>query len=197
MSREEAWDGAGYEEPPRVRTQKVRGGDVWRQVRRAWEGGETAQSCARRFDVGLDNLWRRRAKENWSRTRPEDPTPEPAVGWERHAAQLKTVFEARLAEVRELALHLADTLAGREIEDVSAWHLGFLFHQRAERLGPGTAEADRARVTARGDDWAGDVWDAEGRLRPLWEIDQALMRRWRDDWRAEQGLPEGVATDVP
>lgn len=188
-----SWDVA----PPTGRAQKVRGDAVWRQVRRAWEGGETAQSCARRFDVGLDNLWRRRAKENWSRDRPEDPVPEPTVGWDRHAEGLLEAFEARLAEVRELALHLADTLAGREIEDVSVWHLGFLFHQRAERLGPETAAADREKVRARGDDWADDVWDADGRLKPLAAIDRALMRRWREDWRAEQGLPEGVAAWAP
>lgn len=186
-----------FGEPPAGRAQKVRGDDVWRQVRRAWEGGETAQSCARRFDVGLDNLWRRRAKEDWSRDRPEDPVPEPTIGWDRHAEGLLETFEARLAEVRELAVHLADTLAGREIEDVSVWHLGFLFHQRAERLGPETAAADREKVRARGDDWADDVWDAAGRLKPLAAIDRALIRRWREDWRAEQGLPEGVAAWAP
>jgi hypothetical protein len=32
---------------------------------------------------------------------------------------------------------------------------------------------------------------------PLATIDHALMRRFRDDWRAAQGLPDGVAADVP
>lgn len=183
--------------PPGGRGQKVRDGDTWRQVRRAWEAGETAQSCARRFDVGLDNLWRRRAKENWSRDRPDDPAPEPTIGWDRHAAQLLAAWEDRLDEVRELARHLADTLAGRPIENVNAWHLGFLFHQRAERLGPETAAEDHERARARGDDWTDDMWDADGRLRPLATIDRALMRRFRDDWRAAQGLPDGAAPDVP
>ena len=184
-------------EPASGRGQKVRDDDTWRQVRRAWEGGETAQSCARRFDVGMDNLWRRRAKENWTRGRAEAPVPEPVIGWDRHAADLLHAFQDRMAEVRELALHLADTLAGRQIEDLNAWHLGFLIHQRAQRLGPETAAEDRAKALARGDDWVDDVWEADGRLKPLWVIDEALMRRFRDDWRRTQGLPDGVAPGVP
>ncbi|MDZ4364641.1 hypothetical protein [Brevundimonas sp.] len=45
--------------------QKIRSGHIWEEVRRAWEAGETAASVARRYDVGMDNLWRRRAKEGW------------------------------------------------------------------------------------------------------------------------------------
>lgn len=195
------WDegGSAWDLPPPGgrSTHKVRGPETWRQVRRAWEAGETAQSCARRFDVGLDALWRRRAKENWSRGRPEDPSPEPPEGWEAHAARLVEAFERRLAEVRELAVQLADAIAGRPVEDISVWHLAFLYHQRAEKLGPETAAEDRERVRARGDEWFDDFWDANGRLKPLHLMDRAMRARFRDDWRAEQGLPEGAAAGVP
>jgi hypothetical protein len=43
--------------------QKLRSEETWAEVRRGWERGETGASLARRYDVGLANLWRRRAAE--------------------------------------------------------------------------------------------------------------------------------------
>lgn len=39
---------------------RIRPEAVWAEVRRAWEGGETARSAARRYDVGVHALWKRR-----------------------------------------------------------------------------------------------------------------------------------------
>ena len=58
---------------PMYRVRKLRSDETWAEVRRAWEAGETAALLARRYDVGLDNLWRRRASEGWERRRGADP----------------------------------------------------------------------------------------------------------------------------
>lgn len=176
---------------------KYRDEETWAMVRRAWEGGETAQSCARRFDVGMDNLWRRRAKENWLRRRPEDRPPEPLEGWERHARDKLDAFTTRLAEVRGVATLLARMMAGELIEEAPIWHLGFIYIWRAEHLGPETGEADRERVKARGEPWFDVFWDEAGRLRPAAAMDRALIHHLRDDWRKEAGLPDGAAPNVP
>lgn len=46
---------------PHFNTSKIRDEDTWAEIRRGWEQGETGASLARRYDVGLANLWRRRA----------------------------------------------------------------------------------------------------------------------------------------
>ena len=52
---------------------KYRSDETWAEVRRAWEQGETGASLAKRYDVGLANLWRRRAAEGWERRKERDP----------------------------------------------------------------------------------------------------------------------------
>ena len=48
------------------------------QARKAWEGGETARSVARRYDVGVPALWKRREAEGWRRPDPAEGPIEPA-----------------------------------------------------------------------------------------------------------------------
>lgn len=179
----------------RWRYAKVRDEETWEAVRRAWEGGETAASCARRFDVGMANLWRRRAAEGWDRNRPEDPSPEPIGGWERHAQKTWETFETRLGEERALARALAASMTGGPLEDVPLWHLGFVLRWRAEHLGAEVAAGDRARNRAQ--PWAAAVWEADGGLRPQAQADLALARLHRVDWRREAGLPDGAAEGWP
>lgn len=49
------------------RLRKYRGPETWARVRQAYIAGESAPSCARRFDVGLANLRRRAIAEGWTR----------------------------------------------------------------------------------------------------------------------------------
>lgn len=58
--------------PPPTR-RKIRPEAVWAEARKAWEAGETARSVARRYDVGVPALWKRREAEGWKR-------PDPAAG---------------------------------------------------------------------------------------------------------------------
>jgi len=99
---------------PRWNTSKIRDEDTWAEVRRGWEQGETGASLARRYDVGLANLWRRRAAEGWSRDRhrPDDPRPEPLEGWERWAQGELKRFEREREEQRMLTLSLLEMLEG-------------------------------------------------------------------------------------
>lgn len=174
---------------------KIADEDTWARVRRGWEQGETAASLALRFDVGLANLWRRRAAEGWERRPPEGREPEPLEGWNAFAQRRLDDFQELLRTERETAEALAGFMAGGPLEDAVLWHLGFLLHWRADRLGPETAEADRARH--QGAKWAEVVWDEDGRLRPLHRIDHGLMQFARDDWRAWAGLPDGAARGWP
>ena len=126
----------------------------------------------------------------------EDPyEPEPIEGWERKARRLVEEFDDRIASAREVGEGLYNLMTGASIEDAPLWHLGFLFHFRAKRLGPETAAADRARAGDRG--WARLVWDEAGELRPLWRIDEEVRRLARAEWRRQVGLPDGVAEELP
>lgn len=164
-------------------------------VRRGWEQGETAASLARRYDVGLANLWRRRAAEGWERRLEKDPSPEPLEGWKMYAERRLDEFEARVAETRDLAQRLLRIMQGEELNEVPTWHMGYLVVFRAEHLGPESAAADRERFRDR--DWAPAVWDEAGRFRPQYEIDRRLLLMHRKEWREEVGLPDGVAEDYP
>lgn len=175
---------------------KYRGEDTWAMVRRAWEQGETAQSCARRFDVGLDNLWRRRAKGNWRRDRSGGGPPEPMEGWDRFAARALEAFELRRDEVRMLAEVLAAAMAGGPIETVPIWHVGHVLRWRAERLGPETAAADRNWALGKAD-WTAAFWDGAGRLKPQHALDAVTLDANRAEWREDAGLPPGKAEDWP
>ena len=86
---------------------KIRGPETWSEIRRAWERGETAASLALRYDVGLANLWRRRAAEGWRRLRGEDPAPEPLEGWARFAVNEREAFEGRLKPLPWLDAEMA------------------------------------------------------------------------------------------
>lgn len=177
-------------------SRKIRSDDTWAEVRRAWEGGETGASLARRYDVGLANLWRRRASEGWRRQDGEnDPAPEPLEGWDRHARRKMEAFEMRLAETRAVAVNLAEAMAGGELDRVPLWHVGFVLTWRAERLGPERAAADREWMATR--TWAGAFWNASGRLAHIEDLDAMTLDANRDTWREEMGLPEGVADDWP
>lgn len=181
---------------PPVR-RRIRPDAVWVAARAAWEGGETARSVARRYDVGVPALWKRREAEGWKRPDPAQGPIEPSEGWESYAQGQLTGFEARLEETRELAQDLARLMQGGPLEEAPLWHLGFLLTWRAEHLGPETAEADRAQALAREKAWAAAVWDDDGRLKPLRAIDQGMRRLHRDLWRETVGLPEGAAPMFP
>lgn len=177
------------------RDHKVRSEETWAHVRRDWEAGETGASLARRYDVGLDNLWRRRATEGWSRERPQDPAPVPVEGWRVYAARRLERWDEELEVVRDLALKLAAAMDGGPVEDVPAWHLGWLYRLRAERLGEAVAAEDRAR--AEGQPWAGAFWERDGTLKRQGTLDRETLRLWRADWRREVGLPDGEAEGWP
>lgn len=179
------------------RDAKFRSEETWAEVRRGWEAGETGASLARRYDVGLANLWRRRAAEGWERDRPDDPNPEPVEGWDRYAQRRMEAFETEIEAQRELARDLLAAMRGGPLEAAPLWHLGFLYAFRAEHLGPETAAADRARAVEKDQPWVEAFWDAEGRLRPTGTLDLAILRLHRDVWRKQVGLPDGAAPDWP
>lgn len=177
------------------REAKIRSEETWAEIRRGWEAGETGASLARRYDVGLANLWRRRASEGWERWAGEDRPPEPVEGWRRYAERERDAFEARLAATRALALDLVKAMQGGPMTSAPLWHLGFLYAYRAEHLGPAVAAADRER--ARDRPWAEVFWDADGRMPPQDWLDLHTARLHPAEWRAELGLPEGAAPDLP
>ena len=176
-------------------SRKLRSEDTWAEVRRAWEQGETGASLAKRYQVGLANLWRRRASEGWERRTEKDPVPEPPEGWDRYARRKWDQFEAEVAEARQLARDLLAFMRGEPMTEAPLWHLAFLFAFRAEQLGAETAALDRER--AGNQPWADCVWDAEGRLKPLNAAEYAIVRMNRDAWRKQVGLPDGAAEDYP
>ena len=179
---------------PRWKEPKIRSEETWAEIRRAWEGGETGASVARRYDVGLANLWRRRASEGWERDRGEDPVPEPVEGWDRYARDRLEDWETQLEATRALALDLISALESGPMTG-SVWHLGWLYRMRAERLGPETAAADREAAKDR--PWAGLFWKPDGTLWRQGRLDDASLTLWREDWRRQAGLPDGVAERVP
>lgn len=174
---------------------RIRPEAVWAEVRKAWEGGETARSVAKRYDVGVHALWKRREAEAWKRPDPVFGPVEPAEGWSVYAADRYREFEERLKEERDLAAALAAALVSERPEDVPLWHLPFVMRWRAERLGPEVAADDRARN--RDQLWATALWDEEGRLGSLADMTRALARLYRDDWRRRYNLPEWAATGWP
>ncbi|MBN8553427.1 MAG: hypothetical protein J0L52_11095 [Caulobacterales bacterium] len=145
--------------------------------------------------MGLSNLWRRRASEGWRRPPPESRTPVPLEGWDTYALAQRDAFDTQIRNEREVAQVLTAFMAGGPLEDAPLWHLGFLMHWRAEHLGAETARADHARD--RDAPWAEAVWDADGALRPLVEIDQRLLALSRKAWRRQVGLPNGAAEWAP
>ena len=180
-----------YESRPR----KLRCEDTWRAVRRAWEAGETAASLAQRYDVGLANLWRRRASEAWKRRPTADPDPEPAEGWDRYAQRKQAEFEYQREETRLLAAKLAEAMQGGPLEQVPVWHLGFVLEWRAETLPPAAAARDREWALQHG--WTAAFWSESGWLHPLSYLDEATLHANRDAWREDAGLPPGAAEGWP
>ena len=182
------------EEPVRFR-RKIRPDAVWVEVRKAWEGGETARSVARRYDVGVHALWKRREAEGWKRPDPVFGLVEPAEGWPVFAAAKYEEFRSRLDEVQLLAAALAAGMVGERPEDVDLWHLPFVLKWRARHLGPETAAEDRNRN--RDQDWAEAIWDAEGKMGSVRTMTRALVRLHAAEWREANGLPEGVMEGWP
>ncbi len=185
--------------PPRMdwSDQKIRSDESWDEIRRCWEAGETGASLARRYQVGLANLWRRRASESWRRPERVDAKPEPVEGWDRWARARLDEFELRLAEQRALAMTLAEAMTGAGPPvGTPLWHVGFVLEWRAEHLGAEAAAKDRAWLMEK-HPWAEGFWDEEGRLRRAGYVDMLILMANREAWREETGVPDGVAEDVP
>lgn len=179
-------------------TRKIRCEDTWWEIRRAWERGETGASLALRYDVGLANLWRRRASEGWRRPRPgEDPPPEPVEGWVRHARRQREAFDLRLQDARDLAQCLVEAMRDERLMQAPLWHIPWLYHWRAERLGTEAAARDRDRARETGQPWAEAFWREDGSLRPLEDLDEEMARLHPEELRAELGLPQGVEMETP
>lgn len=174
---------------------KLRSEDTWDQVRRAWERGETAASLARRYDVGLANLWRRRASESWERRLKADPEPEPVEGWDRYAQRKLAGFDYRLAETRLVATKLAEAMQGGPLENTPLWHLGFVLTWRADNLTAETAARDREWAGRYG--WTSALWSETGWLHPPSYLDEVTLQANRDAWREDAGLPAGAAEAWP
>ena len=174
---------------------KFRSDETWAEIRRAWEQGETGASLAGRYDVGLANLWRRRASEGWARRQEKDPAPEPLEGWDRYARRRLGEFEDRREETRLLAVKLAEAMQGGPLGLVPLWHLGFVLAWRDEHLTPETAARDREWTSRYG--WAAQLWDETGRLQPTSWLDDVILKANREAWREDAGLPPGAAGDWP
>lgn len=106
---------------------------------------------------------------------------------------LLELFSAALGEARRLALELMEAILGASPLETAPWHRAFVLHARAYGYGEATARADFE--AARDEDWAGDVWTPEGRLRALEDADAALIARYGDalprmleGWAREAGL---------
>jgi len=174
---------------------KIRPEAVWAEARKAWEDGETARSVAKRYDVGVPALWKRREAEGWKRPEPKSGPVEPAEGWDAFAHRQKRRFLDELEQTRVLALDLLRVLQGGPIGDAPLWHVGFVYHQRAEHLGPEAAAQDRER--ARAHPWGEVFWEEDGRLKPQWVLDEEMIRLHAAMWREHVGLPEGAAPGYP
>jgi len=175
---------------------KYRSEETWAEVRRGWEQGETAAALARRYDVGVGNLWRRRAAEGWVRKTERDPVPEPVEGWRRYAERKLAEFEFQLGETRRVAVKLAEAMAGRSLQQVPLWHLGFVLDWRAEHLTAETAARDRDWARRYG--WTQAFWDEKtGRLHPQGWLDNITLQANAAAFREDIGLPEGVEENWP
>ena len=189
-------DAEREEQAPRPPTRrKIRPEAVWAEARKAWEDGETARSVAKRYDVGVPALWKRREAEGWTRPDPRQGPVEPAEGWAVFASRKRQAFEHDLEKTRELASDLARVLQGGPIGEAPFWHVGFIYRQRAETLGPEVAALARER--AQGHPWGEAFWDEDGRLKPQWVLDDLMITLHAGMWREEIGLPEGVMEGWP
>ncbi len=171
---------------------KIRSDAVWAEVRKAWEDGETARSVARRYDVGVHALWKRREAEGWARPEPKAGPVEPAEGWGAYVQTRRDAFEARLADARALAECLVEAMKDERLMRAPHWHIPWLYRWRADHLGPEAAARDRERAVEMGYVWAEAFWDEDGALRPLHRLDAEMARLHPQEWRRAVGVPEGV-----
>lgn len=179
-----------------MNTRKIRPEAVWAEARKAWEGGETARSVARRYDVGVPALWKRREAEGWRRPYPAEGPVEPAEGWRMHAQRRLAEFEHRRDEMRAVATVLAEAMAGGGLDTVPLWHAGFVLAWREAHLPPGATAGDRAWAVGRRD-WIDGFWGEDGRLLAVTWLDELTLRHNRAEWREDAGLPDGAAEDWP
>ena len=173
---------------------KIRSEAVWAEARKAWEDGETARSVARRYDVGVPALWKRREAEGWKRPDPAMSMKpvEPAEGWARHVQGRREDFQQRLDAARDLAECLVDAMTDERLMRAPHWHIPWLYHWSAEHLGPQAAAQDRARAVEAGHPWAETFWRPDGTLRPLHVMDDDMARLHPEAFREALGLPEGA-----
>ncbi|GAA0618271.1 hypothetical protein GCM10009422_12030 [Brevundimonas kwangchunensis] len=169
---------------------KIRSDETWERVRREWEAGATGSSLAARYDVGLSNLWRRRQSENWVRRPEPERAPEPVEGWERYGRDRLAAFEQQLEETRTLAVTLAAAMNGGSLKGVPVWHVGFVLDWRAQRLDAEAQAADRAYLEPH--EWTHAFWHEDGSLASVKRMDMLTLQANRDDWREDNGIPEGV-----
>ncbi|MFJ6024811.1 hypothetical protein ACIQC9_09490 [Brevundimonas sp. NPDC092305] len=66
---------------------------------------------------------------------------------------------------------------------------------RAEHLGPETAAKDRHWTSSR--PWTRVLWDENGWLKDVEEMDRLTLEANRETWREEMGIPEGKAEGWP
>lgn len=173
---------------------KIRSEAVWAEARKAWEGGETARSVARRYDVGVPALWKRREAEGWTRPDPNASAApvEPAEGWGRHVQARRQAFNDRLREARDLAECLVEAMQDERLMRAPHWHIPWLYRWRAKHLGPEAAARDRARAVEAGYPWAEAFWRGDGTLKPLDVMDEDMARLHPNEFREALGVPDGV-----
>lgn len=124
-----------------------------------------------------------KAAEMLSRLTGYKPNP-PSTACEDESARevaALDLFTAQLGEVRGLAMAVVEAVLRPHAPplDIAPWHRAFVFRARSITFGEARARADFE--AGRRQPWAGDVWNADGTLRPVEEADIATTERHRDE----------------